>query len=84
MVSELTRKVCKICNKDIDLHEHRSGVVVDNKFFICEHCHESVDVDDEPVTLSDIKTTSHKEMPIALWLIQEQNKDKSFMSFKKR
>jgi len=66
------------------LHEHRSGIVVDNKFFICEHCHETVDEEDTPVTLSNIKTASHKEMPIALWLIQEQNKGKSFMSIKKQ
>jgi hypothetical protein len=25
----------------------------------------------------------HKEMPIALWLIKEQNKDKPFMSIKR-
>lgn len=84
MVSAMTKKVCKICNKDMDLHQNRSGVVIDNKFFICEQCHETADVEEEGFDLSSIMSAKHKEMPIALWMIQEQNKDKTFMSIKKR
>jgi len=69
-----------VCNKRMLLDEHPLGLVFKDKHFLCEKCHD--DHSDEE--LHDwIKTKMNdpkKGMPISLWLIHEQNKDKTFMT----
>ena len=76
-------KKCEICNRDFDLKNNRRGLVLDEHHFICESCNsELTDNDREHLSVS-VMHSEIKEMPIALWLIKEQNKDKPFMSVKK-
>ena len=78
----ITRK-CEICEKDFDLHHNRLGLVIDEHHFICESCNKELSDDDRENLPVSVMHSEVKEMPIALWLIQEQNKDKPFMSCKR-
>ena len=78
------KKVCGICNRDFDLEENKLGIVLDDELFICEDCHQKMNDDEkQQVFYSTVMHTTRKEMPIALWLIQEQNKDKPFLTMKR-
>ena len=64
---------CPICESELNRYEH----------FICEDCCDNHSEDD---LTRWTKTTMHDPdngMPIALWLLHEQNKDKTMMSIKK-
>jgi len=76
-------KTCNICSKKIFLHENRSGLVFDDKHFVCQECTKNHS-DEELMFL--VKTTMHTTdsgMPIRLWLIHEENKNKTMMTVKK-
>jgi hypothetical protein len=78
------RKICGVCNRDFSLEHNRLGLVVDNEVFVCEVCNKHLhDEDKELFSPSTVMHDPRKEMPIALWLIKEQNKDKPFMSMKR-
>ena len=77
----MENKICKVCDKHFSLDDNKLGIVLDDEFFICEKCYEIHD-DFEQIVPS-ISHSLPKKMPIALWLIQEQNKDKHFMSIKR-
>jgi len=79
----LTIKKCEICEKDFELQKNRLGLVVDDHHFICEDCNIQLTEDDREHLSVSVMHSEVKEMPIALWLIQEQNKDKPLMSMKK-
>jgi len=79
----LITKKCEICEQEFDLTANRRGLVLDDHHFICESCNSHLTDDDLENISSSVMHSDLKEMPIALWLIQEQNKDKSFMSIKK-
>lgn len=76
-------KKCEICEKDFDLRNNRLGLVLDEDHFICESCNKQLTDDDREHLPVSVMHSEVREMPIALWLIQEQNKDKPFMSIKK-
>jgi len=78
------KKICGVCNQGFNLEENRLGVVFDDHFFVCEDCSRHMD-DDEKQNFfnSTVMHIPRKEMPIALWLIQEENKDKPFMTVKR-
>ena len=78
------KKICGVCNRDFSLEQNKMGLVLDDEVFVCEDCNRHLN--DEDKTLFSYSTVMHaprKEMPIALWLIKEQNKDKPFMSIKR-
>jgi hypothetical protein len=77
----MNEKTCKVCNKHFLPEEHRLGIVVGDHHFVCEPCAKKMEND--PVSVHSIMIDVTKEMPIALWLINEENKDKPFMSVKK-
>lgn len=79
----MIRKKCEICEKDFDLRNNRLGLVIDEDHFICEPCNKQLTDDDREHLPVSVMHSEIREMPIALWLIQEQNKDKPFMSVKK-
>ena len=76
-------KKCEICEKDFNLQNNRLGLVIDEHHFICESCNKQLNEDDREHLSVSVMHSEIKEMPIALWLIQEQNKDKTFMSIKR-
>jgi hypothetical protein len=73
-----TERICSLCNRGFLLEENRGGVVFDDEHFLCEECTKN-NPDDELDKFT--KTTMNQTgMPICLWLIHEQNKDKIIMS----
>jgi hypothetical protein len=75
----MPEKTCSICSRKISLHEHPTGFVFDDEHFICEN-HSEEELSQWTKT---IMQSSQNGMPIALWLIHEQNKDKAMMTVKK-
>ncbi len=76
-------KTCMKCSRDISLSDNPQGLVFNDEHFLCEDCcskHSNEDI----MNLSKTVMQSPQDgMPIALWLIHEQNKDKTMMSGKK-
>ena len=79
----MDEKICNKCHTVFSPSDHEQGVVINDTIFICEECHTKHNEecnDQEPLITKQI---DGNQMPIALWLIQQQNKGKSFMSRKK-
>ena len=79
----MEEKICHKCHTTFSPVEHGQGVVIDNNIFICEDSHQKNTDERSFEEFSSSKQIINNEMPIALWLIKEQNKGKSFMSRKK-
>ncbi|MBN1280332.1 MAG: hypothetical protein JXA00_01645 [Candidatus Thermoplasmatota archaeon] len=76
----MPEKTCEMCKNKFHLHEHQCGLVFDDKFFICEDCRTNTpDHQMMEWTQSTMRSTT-AGMPISLWLIQEQNKNKPLFS----
>ena len=72
-------KKCELCNREMSLKTNLSGLVYNDKHFLCEKCHDNHS-DEELYNWIKTKMKDPKKgMPISLWLIHEQNKDKTFM-----
>lgn len=72
----IEEKTCELCKNKFHLQEHQSGLVIDDRFFICDDCR-SQKAEKEIIEWSQsIMHASGTAMPIALWLIQEENKNK--------
>jgi hypothetical protein len=80
----MIEKVCSICKNKIDLEEHHNGLVFEDIFFVCEDCcmKHGPSGELEEWSRSIMKHPSHG-MPIGLWLVHEQNKNKPLFSMKK-
>ena len=77
---KIPEKTCMVCSKKFSLHEHQSGFVFKDTHFVCQSC---TDKHDHEEIKSLTKTTMQDQfsgMPIGLWLIHEQNKDKTMMT----
>ena len=75
--------ICSKCNNKISLHEHQSGLVFDDKFFICQDCCSSNSNEEIIKWTESVMQHPRTGMPIALWLIHEQNKDKPLFTKQK-
>ena len=73
-------KTCSLCNRKIVLSENLSGLVFNDEHFLCEDCCEHNSEDELMNWTKTIMQDPTKGMPIALWLIHEQNKNKTMMS----
>lgn len=73
-------KKCDLCNRDITLNTNLSGLVFDDKYFLCEECHGTHSHEELDAWVKTIMKDPKTGMPISLWLIHEQNKDKTFMT----
>jgi len=73
-----------VCNKKILLDEHPLGLVFKDEHFLCEECSDKHSKEDLSKLSKTIMQSSENGMPIALWLIHEQNKDKTMMTFKSK
>ena len=73
--------MCSICSKKISLSEQPFGLVFEDEHFICEDCcNQHSEEEMMNWSKSIMKSPTKEGMPIALWLIHEQNKDKTMMS----
>ena len=83
MVVDIIVKTCMICCKNISLFDHNSGLVFNDEHFVCEDCASKHSDEELSVLTRSIMRDSCNGMPIGLWLIHEQNKDKTMMAPKK-
>lgn len=81
---KISEETCKVCNNKFHLHDHKSGLVFNGQFFLCESCSENMSGDDIQTWSKSVMQDPETGMPIGLWLIQENNKDKPLFSQKKR
>lgn len=65
-----------MCKHKFHLQEHPSGLVFDDKFFLCEDCSTNTPEPEMTEWSQTIMRQSTSAMPISLWLIHEQNKNK--------
>ena len=79
----MDEKICDKCNTQFTPVNHELGLVVNDSIFICEDCHHKMIENDPPEKISPSTKVNSNGMPIALWLIEQQNKGKQFMSMKK-
>jgi len=79
----MEEKICNKCHTAFSPVENSQGIVIDNNIFVCEDCHQHTAEENLFEEFSSSKQILNNEMPIALWLIKEQNKGKTFMSRKK-
>ena len=79
----MSEKICGMCQNKFHLNDHQSGLVFNDKIFVCEQC--STNTSDEGMMewTESIMQKPDCGMPIALWLIHEQNKDKPLFSKQK-
>jgi len=69
-----------MCNRKIALDENLSGMVFGDKHFLCEDCYDTHSEEELDNWMQTTMRHPSRGMPIALWLIHEQNKDKTIMS----
>ena len=79
----MTTKWCGICKNEIDVNEEQGGLVFDDQWFVCEHCVGHTPEEKIRDWSSKMAGSPGCGMPIALWLIQENNKDKPMFSKKR-
>ena len=75
-----TERKCSLCNRTILLNENLSGLVFNDEHFLCEDCSKNEPEEDLIDWAKTVMQDPNEGMPIALWLIHEQNKDKTMMS----
>jgi hypothetical protein len=80
---KVEEKICQKCHTHFSPEEHSQGLVIDDQIFLCEDCSQHSLDDHEIEEVASSKQLLGNEMPIALWLIKEQNKGKTFMSAKR-
>ena len=79
----MPEKKCSICNQKISLHQHPSGLVFNDEFFVCGDCSSKHTREELEKWSKSVMHSSENGMPIGLWLLHEQNKDKTMMTVKK-
>jgi len=83
VVFKISEKTCSICSRKFTLNQNLSGLVFSDEHFVCEECSATRNKEQLTKLTKTIMQSPHNGMPIALWLIHEQNKDKTMMTFKK-
>ncbi|MDH7516771.1 MAG: hypothetical protein QHH19_00210 [Candidatus Thermoplasmatota archaeon] len=79
MVSFTAEKTCSLCSRKMNLKENLSGLVFRDDYFLCEECRSSHSEEYIENWTKTVMNISENGMPIALWLIHEQNKQKEMM-----
>jgi hypothetical protein len=79
----MTEKICSICSRKFSLIENQSGLVFLDKHFVCQECCDKHSNEEISRLTKSIMQLSNNGMPIGLWLIHEQNKNKTMMTVKK-
>ncbi len=79
----MSEKICDICSKKINLHDHPLGLVFEDQVFVCQDCSMKHPHKEISKLSKTIMQGPQNGMPIALWIIHEQNRDKQMMTVKK-
>ena len=79
----MPEKTCGICSKKFSLSQNFSGLVFNDEYFVCETCCETHSEKELIDWSKTVMQSPENGMPIGLWLIHEQNKDKTMMTVKK-
>jgi ribosome-binding protein aMBF1 (putative translation factor) len=79
----MPEKTCEICSRKISLKEHPSGLVFRDEIFVCEDCADKHSHEEIKRFTKTTMQNPENGMPIGLWLIHEQNKNKTMMTVKK-
>ena len=79
----MVMRMCGVCKTEIDLNEHQMGLVFEDEVFVCKDCCDEKSDHELELWSKSIMKTSSQGMPIGLWLIHEQNKDKPLFSKRK-
>jgi len=72
----ILQKTCEMCKHTFHLNEHQRGLVFNDKFFICQDCQTHTSNQEIIEWTQGVMRRLEFGMPISLWLIHEQNKDK--------
>ena len=80
----MPEKTCSICSKKFSLHEHTSGFVISDRFFVCSDCSEKHTRNELKSLTKTTMQDPFDGMPIGIWLIHEQNKNKTMMTVKSK
>jgi len=83
LVFIMPEKICDICSKKINLNDHPLGLVFEDQIFICQDCSTKHSQKELSKLSKTIMQCPNNGMPIALWIIHEQNRDKTMMTVKK-
>jgi hypothetical protein len=81
---KLPEKICSVCSRKFSLHENPSGLVFKDELFVCGECSDRHKLEEIKCLTKTTMQDPYKGMPIGLWLIHEQNKDKTMMTVKRR
>jgi hypothetical protein len=84
VVLKIFEKTCMVCKEKMLLDEHPLGLVFKDEHFICEKCSDTHSKQELSNLNKTIMQSPQNGMPIALWLIHEQNKNKSMMTGKNK
>ena len=76
----MVERTCGLCNHKIDLNENLRGLVFDDKIFVCEDCCSHTEEHEITRWSQSMMNIAECGMPVGLWLIHEQNKDKPLFS----
>jgi hypothetical protein len=71
-----------MCNRRISLNDNPLGLVFEDKHFVCEDCCDKHSKEEISKFTKTVMQSPDGGMPIALWLIHEQNKDKTLMTLR--
>lgn len=80
----MIERSCEICKSKIELSDNSTGLVFDDRFFICSDCQANKSEEEIQEFCNSVMQHPDNGMPIALWLIHEHNKDMPIFSQKKR
>jgi hypothetical protein len=79
----MSEKICEICSNKISLSDHLFGLVFQDNLFICQDCTKKHTHEEIRCFTKTTMQNPINGMPIGLWLIHEQNKNKTMMTVKK-
>lgn len=72
----MSEALCSKCHQHFFVIEHQSGLVFGDSLFLCQECCENTPEAELELWKSTKMQCDSVGMPIGLWLIHEQNKDK--------
>jgi hypothetical protein len=77
--TDSSKVTCDLCHSEIVLGKNLSGLVVDDEFFACEHCCQTLTRTELMDWTKSKMVSANSVRPIGLWVIEQQNENKSRM-----